>query len=360
MLTDIFATRYADVSLWSEIKESDTRFLTQAFRIISEQIYPYYYDGKEVASSKAKWQLLNDKLSMELGLQELSPKTFGYNSTFNGKPHYQVHFHTLENVCKNFVCIPYDGKNTPDRFMKDRISFIELAFRESDGDLELSRIRMEQDLLNLTQVSNAPKPLGSRSSHAFSILVPGNPADGIRALHKRKEEAHLASVNELNTRLRQAGYSLNYHNGFIQRSVDPLVESHIEEPFWALVSDVIWKNVDTDMKEAIDLRDTGGRDPAFFAARALESTIKIISDQKGWTHGGEKGAQNYIDNLASKKNGQFINDWEKKMLSDFFREVRNPFSHGAGSKDMPSLSSQQTNWAIESCMIWVKNLIRRM
>lgn len=147
MLTDIFATRYADIPLWSEVKESDTRFLTQAFRIISEQIYPYYYDGKEIAVSKAKWQSLNDKLSMELGLQELSSKTFGYNTTFNGNPHYQVHFHTFESVCKNFVCIPYDGKNNPDRFMKDRISFIELAFRESAGDLELDRIRMEQDLL---------------------------------------------------------------------------------------------------------------------------------------------------------------------------------------------------------------------
>ena len=33
------------------------------------------------------------------------------------------------------------------------------------------------------------------------------------------------------------------------------------------------------MKEALDHRDTGQRDAAFYAARALESTIKIISDK---------------------------------------------------------------------------------
>jgi hypothetical protein len=44
-----------------------------------------------------------------------------------------------------------------------------------------------------------------------------------------------------------------------------------------------------------------------------ESTIKIISDEKGWTHGGEKGAHNYIDNLGSKKAGPFIESWETQL-----------------------------------------------
>lgn len=38
-----------------------------------------------------------------------------------------------------------------------------------------------------------------------------------------------------------------------------------------------------DVTEAIDRRDTGRRDPSFSAAKALESTIKIVSDEKGWT-----------------------------------------------------------------------------
>lgn len=174
-----------------------------------------------------------------------------------------------------------------------------------------------------------------------------------------KTAAFRACVEELNARFRQASYPLNYHNGYIQISTDDVVQREIETPFWALVSDSIWANVDLDMKEALDLRDSDGRDPAFYAARALESTIKIISDQKGWTHGGEKGAHNYIDNLASKKNG-FISSWESASLKEFFTHVRNPFGHGAGSSQMPSLSHPQTEWAIEFGMSWIKNLIRRL
>jgi hypothetical protein len=114
------------------------------------------------------------------------------------------------------------------------------------------------------------------------------------------------------------------------------------------------------MKEAVDRRDARDRDPAWYAARALESTIKIISEQKGWTHGGEKGAHNYIENLHSKKNGRFINDWEEKALKDFFTSVRNPFGHGPGSAEMPELSPIETDWALETCMSWVKALIGRM
>jgi len=111
------------------------------------------------------------------------------------------------------------------------------------------------------------------------------------------------------------------------------------------------------MKEAIDLRDTGGRDPAFYSAKALESTIKIISDDKGWSTGKERGAHNFIDNL---KGENFIADWEGDALKLVFTKLRNPFGHGAGSKDMPTLADHQTNWAIENCMSWIKSLIRRM
>ena len=138
------------------------------------------------------------------------------------------------------------------------------------------------------------------------------------------------------------------------------VEEQIENAFWGIVANPMWKNVDTDMKEAIDRRDANDRDPAFYAARALESAIKIISDQKGWTHRGEKGAHSYIDNLVSKKNGSFIDIWEQEALKKFFTEIRNPFGHGPGSAEMPQLTMEQTNFAIETCMSWIKSLVQRM
>ena len=167
------------------------------------------------------------------------------------------------------------------------------------------------------------------------------------------------SVNELNTRFRQAGCDLNYHNGFIQIGDDALTLREIETPFWELVVDPKWENVDTDMKEALDLRDSGARNPASHAANALESTLKIISDEKGVTTGKEKGAHNYIDNLASKRS-KFLADWESDALKGFFTKVRNPLGHGPGKDEMPSLTQQQTDWAIETCMVWIKSIIRRL
>jgi hypothetical protein len=140
------------------------------------------------------------------------------------------------------------------------------------------------------------------------------------------------AAEELYERLRRAGYPLHYHNGFLQFSNDALIQANVEAPFWALIAASKWANVDADMKEALDRRDAGGRDPALYAARALESTIKIISGEKGWTHGKEKGAHNFIDNLRSKGNGRFIEVWEAEALKGFFTSVRNPLGHGPGGE----------------------------
>jgi hypothetical protein len=150
---------------------------------------------------------------------------------------------------------------------------------------------------------------------------------------------------------------LHYHNGIIQISADDTVAAEVEMPFWKVVSAPKWANVDTDMKEAIDRRDGGDRDLAVYAARALESTIKIISDDKNLTNGKERGASNYIDNLMGAK---LIDVWEMEALKHYFSKVRNPFSHGPGASPMLALTDQQTNWAIENAMIWIKSLIGRI
>ncbi|TYD32601.1 hypothetical protein CEK63_17645 [Xanthomonas sontii] len=182
----------------------------------------------------------------------------------------------------------------------------------------------------------------------------------MRAWNRQQNEVFHNAATELNERFRQAGARLHYHNGFIQISNDEQIRKQIEAPFWALLKDTKWANVDTDFKEAIDRRDSGGRDPGFYAAKALESTIKIISGEKGWTHGGERGAHSYIDNLASVRNGAFIARWEQAALKGFFSDVRNELGHGPGDEPMPELTPQQTDWAIEFCMSSIKSLIKRM
>lgn len=344
MLTDIFANRYVSIPMWGTFGEDKQRFLVQGFRIVIEQLYPYWVGGKESTAAKIKWTAIHDKLSMELGLSELAPKYYVSATSVSTK--------SMSQVCEDFVCAKYDGSVSADRFMKERISFIELAFREKETELNEKNKNLP-DTLFATKFSDAScKPGGMR--------FPGNRTDGMKAYCELLNSRFRASVDELNERLRQAGCNLNYHNGFIQMSDDELVEEQIEKEFWSITKDPLWKNVDIDMKEAIDLRDSNGRDPSLYAAKALESTIKIISDQKGWTHGSEQGACNYIDNLTSKKNGKFIDAWESTTLKFFFTSVRNPLGHGPGNEVMPTLTPQQTNWAIETCMSWIKSLVKRM
>lgn len=351
MLTDIFADRYSSRVFWQAYTEVESKLLVQCFRIVAEQLIPYWVDGKESATTKAKWTSLHDRLSMELGLQELAPRHYAYQTTLMGKPYTQSGTWAYDKVCRDFVCAKYTGAVSADRFMKERISFVELAFRLREEELRARNLELPKEIEAARVKDLVHQPRGMR--------IPGSRVKGIKAFNTSLNESFKAYVEELNERFRRAGTQLNYHNGFIQVATDPLVEEQIERAFWKIVADPIWKNVDIDMKEALDRRDGNERDPAFYAARALESAIKIISDQKGWSHGGEKGAHNYIDNLSSKNSGAFIKEWERDALKNFFTTIRNPFSHGAGSAEMPQLTLEQTDWAIETCMSWVKGLVHR-
>ena len=349
MLTDIFANRYADVLLWENFGDNERRFLVQAYGIVKEQLFPTHAGGTKINGAEERWQDLHDRLATELGVNELSARAYAYTTVFNGNPRTVSGVHTIDSMCKTFVCADFDGSIPVDRFMKERLSFLEIAFRKREEAVQATNARLPMDVARAKAVA-----LGRR------LKLPGKREDGVREANRRINESFQAAADEFNTRLQQAGFALHYHNGFIQRSVDEKVEEQISEPFWLLLKDEKWKNVDTDMKEAIDRRDAGRRDPAFPAAKALESTIKIISTDKGWTHGKEKGAQNFIDNLGSKKNGRFIDGWERTALKEFFSSVRSQDAHGPGHETMPELSPQQTDLAIEFCMSWIKSLINRL
>ena len=92
-------------------------------------------------------------------------------------------------------------------------------------------------------------------------------------------EAFVLSCEELNERFRRAKCPLNYHNGYIQIETDSLVQQRIAKPFWNLVSDPKRRNVEIDMAEAVDRSESAQRDPALYAAKALESAIKIRDDE---------------------------------------------------------------------------------
>ena len=201
--------------------------------------------------------------------------------------------YSMELICKNFLQARFEGN--PDRFMKERLSLVELAFHFHDQELA----RRARELPAKIAEANRER---LRLKHHFPDTAHVDQGPAVTAALADANRAFADSVDELNERLRQAGLPLNYHNGFIQIGDDKALMKEIERPFWLLIADPKWQNVDTDMKEALDRRDSGDRDAALYASKALESTIKIISGEKGLTHGRQKGTrQLYRQSWVRKK-----------------------------------------------------------
>lgn len=347
MLTDIFARRYETVPMWETFDEPSRRLLVQTFQLL-DQISPYYFDGKEYEYGKAFWTQLHALLARELGLKELSPIAWGF---YNPQNYWSSGVYTMIKVCETWMLQPFDGSIPADRFIKERLSLVELGFRLRGKDVAEANAKLPEYISQIQGIEL------NRTRLPGGIALSGSLVNGAKAGNATMNAVFQAAVDELNTRFRQAGCNLHYHNGFTQVANDPMVAEEVDAPFWQLVADPKWKNVDHDMKEALDLRDTDGRDPALYAAKALESAIKIISNEKGLTTGDERGAANYIENL---RRGKLIEAWETDALKAFFSKVRNPLGHGPGAAPVVALSKQQTDWAIEHCMTWVKSLIRRL
>jgi len=338
MLTDIFANRYSERPIWDSIRESDRVLLVQCFRNISEQVMPFRQDGKVDEESKKLWDSVERRLGMELGLLELSPHTYGY---YNASKVWISGTWTLDKVCKDWYFAKLPEGTSPDRYIKERISFVELAFRQRDYAISMHLA--------------AIKFLGQNSLHRDTIT------QSAQRENKQRRDLFNGFCDELNERFRQARVPLTYNNGYVQIAADEKTEEQVARPFWKIAGAAKWANVSTDMAEAVDRRDTKRRDPAFYAAKALESAIRIISDDLGRSRGSEKGASDYVNNLVAEKDGaRFIEVWEKELLITYFGKVRNPFGHGPGASPMPVLSDSQTDWAIENAMSWCKSLINRL
>jgi hypothetical protein len=357
MLTDIFARRYENRPLFATVGPREQALFVQAYRIINEQIFPYYgYDKKIDEKAKATWTSIHDRLTMELGLKELSARYYSYQGEWMGKPHTYSGWYEMNSVCETWITRTFTDDLDADVFIKRRLSFVELAFRERERQITFINSKLALELQRAAMQDLTPPRSGG-------MRIPGVPQSNVERVQRGNDHVNSTfknHVTELNERLKQAGMPLNYHNGYIQITTDSLTQTQIEQPFWEVVQSAKWANVSTDIATAIDLRDSGGRDPVFYAGKALESTIKIISGEKGWTTGLEKGASDFLNHLESKNNGSFIGQWERKVLQAFFSNVRNDYGHGPGSDPMPTMTDPQTDQSIEFCMSWIKSLIKRL
>lgn len=85
MLTDVFFRRYANRPMFSSVGPKESALFVQAYRIVNEQIWKYYgYEKKVDESVKAIWTSIHDRLSMEIGVKELSPTFYSYTTDWNG------------------------------------------------------------------------------------------------------------------------------------------------------------------------------------------------------------------------------------------------------------------------------------
>jgi AbiJ N-terminal domain 4 len=352
MLTDVFFRRYANRPMFASVGQKESSLFVQAYRIVNEQIWKYYgYNKKVDESVKAIWTGIHDRLSMEIGVKELSPMYYSYQTEWMGKPYTNSGWNDMNIVVEQWLNLKFADNMDPDMFVKRRLSFVELAFRTREEQVAKANAEFPQRLADAEMQDKMRRR---------SMTLPGRRSDGVRAMNESMNRTFAANVDELNERFKQADMPLHYHNGFIQITQDERLQEQVEQPFWLLVKDAKWTNVSIDMAEAVDRRDTGRRDPSFYAAKALESTIKIICEIKKWTTGKESGVSDFLNHLESKANGAFIESWERQSMQRFYSDVRNDLGHGPGFKNMPNLTPQQIDQTIEFCMSWVKSLIKRL
>lgn len=176
------------------MEEKIRRMLVQGHRIISQQICPYWVDGNATKASKAFWQELHDRLSMEIGVVSLSPLVYSYQYPFNGKTFTKTDLWTINKVCENWFMAPLPVKVDANRHVKERLSFIEICFRMRENELRQINTDLEK---NIVVARNRQSPRG--------IRLPGDIGEGMRAVNEGRNAAFRSAVEELNTRFRQAG-----------------------------------------------------------------------------------------------------------------------------------------------------------
>ena len=318
MITDVFLKRYEDLG-FSDVVISDE------FVICIRQIAHVIFD--DLLGAPPQCVPAFDVLAISSLVIRKFEREYPVGLLDGDAPPYYRVAHVLTEF----------GPERINDCLRIRLSLIELLLQETSAKLESFR----------------QQPLFTGSLRDVDALEKSH-----EQLVERSSQSFAAAIEEINARFRQADLPFHYHNGLIQLTDDELIDEQLSEPFWDVVGDSKWKNVDEGVKASIDKRDSGDGQAAFDALKALESAIKIISDDKGFSSGQEKGAANYIDNLGSRKNA-FIQPWERELLKNMFSNCRNPMGHGPGAAAPLSLSDEQNSFLIENCMAWIKSLIRR-
>ncbi|MBX3486658.1 MAG: hypothetical protein KF798_01990 [Candidatus Paracaedibacteraceae bacterium] len=338
MIVDIFSNRAisANFSTPNILFIQFLNLTIECSKPLNVRIDKYPYEGDYSNKSNHILQQSQRILCNEMGYKTLD------------KADYKELYGILnDRIVENFI---YD--ETVD--CVDKMSLFELIFREMESHFINEIQFLGEQIPVYTIRSDYIKDLSQKSGTNYHN-------DGEELLSKSrgylvsKQRALQLMRTEIKDRLKQHKLSLTYHNGFFQKDTDSLVEERVSTPFWELVSDSKYKNIETDMLTAFDRYESRERDSAFYAAKALESMIKIICKEKKIKSGNEKTANAYLNTLSSK---QVIIKDEFDELTALFR-IRNWHGHGLGDEVMPKLTMEQELRFIHSAMLWIYNLSQR-
>ena len=62
-----------------------------------------------------------------------------------------------------------------------------------------------------------------------------------------RKDSFRNATQELNHRMNEARIPFHYHNRIFQYGTDHVTESQVYEPFWTIVKDEKWQNIDIDI-----------------------------------------------------------------------------------------------------------------
>ena len=91
---------------------------------------------------------------------------------------------SMVTVCENFVCATYTDATPADRFIKERLSFVEIAFREREGQIIKLYAAVAAKVAQAEREAVLP-PLRNQ----IRIPISGKPGDGVRAWNRQQNEA---------------------------------------------------------------------------------------------------------------------------------------------------------------------------
>lgn len=116
----------------------------------------------------------------------------------------------------------------------------------------------------------------------------------------------------------------------VKKIEDKTITQEIYTPLFNLLSDPVWINVDKELSDAFDLYRKGHIDASNNACgRALESTIKIICDKKGWNNNSN---DKFAHNVDLCKSNNLFESFHAGILTSN-GAIRNALgSHGNGSE----------------------------